>query len=203
MSKDVVMNKEYEEMISKIKIDKVFSVVLKKGGSTHNILVKEMGNKNIFGNVAIERIMVMFDRKGQPKCEFCFYEDARQVESNKDINVIEATRTFISLPRIVIVPYENIGLVEEGPFPYLESLDSIGLEINMDDNIVLEKFSMFRPYYSKQVGGFYQNPVLIKGMPSGEVYPFKVVNGDNKFSLNRADNTEAAQIPTEKKNNDK
>jgi len=169
------MGKEYGEMIDKIRSDTVFSIVLKKGGSTHNIVVKEKGEQNLIGNVAIERIIYMYDKKGQPKCEFGFCENVQEMERNKSINVIEATRVFVSPPRIVVIPYDNIGLAEEGPFPYLESNDAIGIDIKLDDNLILEKFPSFRPYHSKEIGGFYQSPVLVKS--STAKFPFKVLKG--------------------------
>ena len=168
-------NTPYGEMADRIKLDTVFSVILKKGGSTHNIVVKELGEQNIFGNIALERIMAMFDRKNHPKCEFGFYDNAQQLESNKEINVIEATRTFICLPRIVIIPYDNIGLLEEGPFAYIESSNMIGSEVKIEDQLVLDKFPIFKPYYSKEVGGFYQSPILVKKASSNTI-PFPKVS---------------------------
>lgn len=160
---------EFSEMIEKIKIDTVFSIVLKKGGSTHNVVVKELGEHNLFGNVALERLIYMYDTKNKPKCEFGFCENMQQIEEKKDINVIEATRVFLCLPRIVIVPLDNLGLLEEGPFPYIESSNSIGTEVKLEDKLVLDKFPIFRPYHSKEVGGFYQSPVLIKKSSSNMI----------------------------------
>jgi len=148
-------------MINKIQLDTVFSVILKKGGSTHNIVVKEKGEYHLFGNIALERIIFMFDRKNQAKCEFGFCENVQDLENKRDINIIETARVFVSLPRIVIIPYENIGLLEEGPFAYVESKNSIGTEIILDDNIVLNRLPIFRPYHS-EIGGFYQSPVIMK-----------------------------------------
>ena len=170
---------QFSEMINKIKVNMVFSVVLKKGGSTHNIVVRELGEQNIFGNVALQRIMAMFDVKNHPKCEFGFYDNAQQLESKKDINVIESTGAFICLPRIVIIPYDNIGLLEEGPFAYIESSNMIGSEVKIEDQLVLDKFPIFKPYYSKEVGGFYQSPILVKKVSSNTI-PFpKVSKGRN------------------------
>jgi len=162
---------EFSEMIEKIKIDTVFSIVLKKSGGTHNVLVKELGEKNLFGNIAIERHIYMFDTKNKPKCEFGFCENIQQLEGKKDINVIEATRVFLSLPRIVIIPYDNLGLLEEGPLSYIESSNTIGSEVKIEDKLILDKFPIFKPYYSKEVGGFYQNPVLVK-KPSSNMIQF-------------------------------
>jgi hypothetical protein len=98
----------------------------------------------------------------------------QEVERNKEINVIEATRVFVSLPRTVIVPYDNIGLIEEAPFPFVESTNAIGADIKLENNVVVEKFPIFKPYYSEEVGGFCQSPVLVKNK-----FPFKIVKGGN------------------------
>jgi len=165
---------DYKEMSDKIKLDTVFSVVLNKG-STHNIVVRGKGEMNLFGNVAIERIIFMFDRPNQSKCEFGFCENVQDLENKRDINIIESTRVFVSLPRIVIIPYENIGLLEEGAFAYIESKNSIGTEIILDDKIVLDKLPIFKHYHSVEIGGFYQNPILTK--KSSNVIPFKIIKG--------------------------
>jgi len=170
---------EFSEMIEKIKIDTVFSIVLKKGGSTHNVVVKELGEHNLFGNVALERLIYMYDKKGQAKCEFGFCENIQQLEENKAVNIIEATRVFLCLPRIVIVPLDNLGLLEEGPFPYIESTNSIGTEVKLEDKLILDKFPMFRPYHSKEIGGFYQSPVLIKKSSSNMIKFPKAAQGGN------------------------
>ena len=175
----------FGEMIDKIKIDTVFSIVLKKGGSTHNVVVKELGEKTLFGNVALERIIYMHDTKNKPKCEFGFCENMEQINHSdrKDINIIEATRVFLCLPRIVIIPLDNIGLLEEGPFPFIESTNSIGTEIKIEDKLILDKFPIFRPYYSKEVGGFYQNPILIN-KPSSNMLQFpKTIQGVNTIDV--------------------
>jgi hypothetical protein len=172
----------YGEMIDKINIDTVYSIVLKKGGSTHNIVVKEKGEQNLIANVALERLMYMFDKKNQPKCEFGFCENdqqlERKVENNKEINIIEVSRAFILIPRIVIIPYDNIGLIEEAPFPYIESTNSIGTEIKVEDDMIINNFPIFKPYYSEEVGGFYQSPVLVKN--STLKFPFQLVKGGDK-----------------------
>jgi len=172
----------YGEMIDKINIDKGYSIVLIKGGSTHNIVVDEKGEQNLIGNVSLERLMYMFDKKNQPKCEFGFCENdqqlERKVENNKEINIIEVSRAFILIPRIVIIPYDNIGLIEEAPFPYIESTNSIGTEIKVEDDMIINNFPIFKPYYSEEVGGFYQSPVLVKN--STLKFPFQLVKGGDK-----------------------
>ena len=206
MSKTISCNSQFEEMIEKTKVDTVFSVVLRKGGSTHNIVVREKGNQNLFGNIALERIIAMYDVKNKPKCEFGFYENVQQLERNKEINVIEATRVFICLPRIVIIPYDNIGLLEEGPFPFLESANSTGNEVKIDDKIILDKFPSFKPYYSSEVGGFFQSPVLIKS--SGNVVQFpqdqpirdkKIIDAVVTKEINEAKAKQAEHKGTEEK----
>lgn len=72
---------QYKEMADRVKIDIVYSIVLKKGGSTHNVLVKEKGENNLFGNIALERIIYLFDRKNQLKCEFGFCENNEQLDN--------------------------------------------------------------------------------------------------------------------------
>ena len=185
---------EFGEMIDKIKIDTVFSIVLKKGGSTHNVVVKELGEKTLFGNVALERIIYMHDTKNKPKCEFGFCENIKNVlEERKDINIIEATRVFLCLPRIVIIPLDNIGLLEEGPFPFIESTNSIGTEIKIEDKLILDKFPIFKPYYSKEVGGFYQNPILIK-KPSSNMLQFpKTIQGVNTIDVDAKEAKETGE----------
>ena len=174
---------EFGEMIEKIKIDAVFSVVLKKGGSTHNVVVREIGEQTLFGNVALERLIYLFDTKNKPKCEFGFCENVQQFEDRKDINVIEATRVFLCLPRIVIIPLDNIGLLEEGPFPYIKSTNSIGTEVKIEDKLILDKFPIFSHYYSKEVGGFYQNPILVKKSPSNMIQFPKAIQGGKPIDV--------------------
>ena len=73
-------------------------------------------------------------------------------------------------------------MLEEGPFAYLESNNSIGAEVKIEDKLIFDKFPIFRPYFSKEVGGFYQSPILIK-KPSSNMIQFPKAAKDNTIAV--------------------
>jgi hypothetical protein len=163
----------------RIVADKVYFFSLKHSGNVHNVLVKNIGDNHIDGWVSIERFMYMYDKKGHPKCEFGFCENMNELEYKKDLNIVEVTKTFIVMPKSVIIPFDNIGLVEESPFPYLESRNKTGTEVIVNDDVVLAKFPVFKPYHS-EIGGFYQNPVIVKKGVQSQTIPVKFAKLENK-----------------------
>lgn len=156
--------------------DRSYTVVL-KSGSTHNLVLnglmeESFSNTDKFvlsGNIAIEKVIALIEQRvGSGKCdvEVGFWDE---ISKRKEANVIQVDRIFVRVPRAVMIPSDNIGLIEESAFRYFESADFIGQEVKLDNKDIMKKLPHWKNYYSLDLDGFFSTPPIIKGqMPNGE-----------------------------------
>jgi len=144
-------------------------------------LVKGYNDQFLSGLVAVERILYMHNKDGELSCKFSVIEGKSDKMLPPNVNIVEDVRVVISIPtRNVLVPLDNIGLMEETAFPCLESTNSLGTDINLNADVILNKIPSLGAYYSESTGKFHPNPCLLQKELKQEAKIVRFPHGDTK-----------------------